>query len=263
MNTIGKQYFTSLFSPAKERVFIPKNIKAGFAASSLFLFNPDRVLRHIPKPPADLTIPKADEVEVGSCLQDIVLQTPVMPVSAKGFISLQNLIIKQVAYALDDTSKQKLERHVLKFTKAGQMFLAKGALQEDQIQFLTTINNEAKVRRSTKSFVLGKAKVMSYKDLKEVRAKRAEKEAAKDAKGKGKRSRKCKSATPEADEATTDKAKRGRKRKSAMPEADASEPMAKVARISNVPESAGNSGTQMTGTQVMPDPPRAPVARMW
>jgi hypothetical protein len=125
------------------------------------------------------------------------------------------------------------------------MFLAKGALQEDQIQILTTINNEAKVRRSTKSLVLGKAKVMSYEDLKEARAKRAEKEAAKEAKGKGKRGRKCKSATPEADEATTYNAKRGRKRNSAVPEADPSEPKAKVTRISNVPESVRDSVAQM------------------
>lgn len=208
MNTIGKQHFTTLFSPARERAFTPKNIKAGFAASGLFPFNPDRVLRHMPKHPADLNIPKADKVEVGSCPQDIVLQT-------------------------------------LKFTKAGQMFLAKGALQEDQIQFLTTINNEAKARRSTKSLVLGKAKVMSHEDLKEARAKRAEKEAAKEAKGKGKRGRKCKSATPEADEATMYKAKRGRKRNSAVPEADASEPKAKVARISNAPESVRDSVAQM------------------
>lgn len=46
--------------------------------------------------------------------------------------------------------------------------------------------------------VLGKAKVISYKDLKEVRAKRAIKDAAK-AKGKGKRSRKRKSPIPKAD----------------------------------------------------------------
>ncbi len=49
---------------------------------------------------------------------------------------------------------------------------------------------------------------MSYEDLKEARAKRAEKEAANKAKGKGKRGQKCKSATPEADEATADKANR-------------------------------------------------------
>ncbi len=45
---------------------------------------------------------------------------------------------------------------------------------------------------------LGKAKVMSYE---EARAKRAAKEVAKEAKGKGKRGRECKSAMPEANEA--------------------------------------------------------------
>jgi hypothetical protein len=129
VNTIGKQHFTSLFSPARERAFTPKNINAGFAVSGLFPFNPDRVLRHMPKPPADLNIPKADEVEVRSCLQDIVLQTPVTPVSAEAFMSLQNLIIKQDAHALDDTSKQSLQRHVQKLVKAVQISFAKGALR--------------------------------------------------------------------------------------------------------------------------------------
>jgi hypothetical protein len=96
---------------------------------------------------------------------------------------------------------------------------------------------------------------MSYEDLEEARAKRAEKEA----KGKGKRGRKCTSATPEAEEATADKATRGRKRKSAALEAEALEPKAKVARISKAPEPepARASVAQMSRTQV------APVARMW
>jgi hypothetical protein len=46
------------------------------------------------------------------------------------------------------------------------------------------MNNEAKIRRSTKSVVLGKAKVISYEDIEEARAKRAAKEAIT---GKGKR----------------------------------------------------------------------------
>jgi hypothetical protein len=58
------------------------------------------------------------------------------------------------------------------------------------------MNNEAKVRRSTKSVVLGKAKVMSYEDIKEARIKRAAKDAIK---GKGKRSPKRKSIELEAD----------------------------------------------------------------
>jgi hypothetical protein len=64
---------------------------------------------------------------------------------------------------------------------------------------LTKKNNEAKVRRSTKSVVLGKgkAKVMSYEYIEEARATPAAKEVIK---GKGKRSRKRKSATLELDE---------------------------------------------------------------
>jgi hypothetical protein len=41
VNTIGKEHFTSLFSPARVKAFTAKNIKAGFAASGLFPFNPD------------------------------------------------------------------------------------------------------------------------------------------------------------------------------------------------------------------------------
>jgi hypothetical protein len=93
VNTISKEHFISLYSPAREIVFTPKNIKAGFAASSLFLFNPDRVLRSMPALPAEPAIPRADEVKIGSCRQDVELQSPVMPVSAESFMSLQNLII--------------------------------------------------------------------------------------------------------------------------------------------------------------------------
>ena len=106
VNTIGKEHFTSLYSPARKTAFTPKNIKAGFAASGLFLFNPDRVLRSMPALPADPAIPSADEVKVGSCRQDVELQTPVTPVSAEAFMSLQNLIIQRDAHALDETSKQ-------------------------------------------------------------------------------------------------------------------------------------------------------------
>jgi hypothetical protein len=67
VNTIGKEHFTSLYSPAREKAFTPKNIIASFAASGLFPFNPDRVLRSMLKPLADLTISKADEVDVEAC----------------------------------------------------------------------------------------------------------------------------------------------------------------------------------------------------
>ncbi|PSN58983.1 hypothetical protein BS50DRAFT_444481, partial [Corynespora cassiicola Philippines] len=77
-----------------------------------------------------------------------VMRTPVTPITAEALTSLHHLI-GQDARALDEPSKQRLQRH---------------------------INNEARVRRSTKSVVLGKAKVMSYEDLEEARKKRAAKE---------------------------------------------------------------------------------------
>jgi len=65
------------------------------------------------------------------------------------------------------------------------------------------MNNEAKVRRSTKSVVLGEGegKVMSYENIEEVRIKRAAKDATK---AKGKRGWKRKSLAPKADELETE-----------------------------------------------------------
>ena len=88
MNTISKQHFTSLFSPTREMAFTLKNIKAGFAACGLFPFNLDRVLRHMLKPPTNITVLRADEAKVGSCLQDVVLHTPITLVLVEGFMLL-------------------------------------------------------------------------------------------------------------------------------------------------------------------------------
>ena len=66
-NTIGKEHFTSLYSPARERALTKKYILVGWAKCGLEPFSADRVLKGTPKP---LTIPKDDEVKVGSCPQD-------------------------------------------------------------------------------------------------------------------------------------------------------------------------------------------------
>ena len=184
VNTIGKEHFSSLYSPARERAFTSKNIKAGFAAYGLVPFNPDRVFRDMPKPPAALTVPKADLAKVEHYSQDEVLQTPTTPstpMSAEALISLQNMIIKRDAHALDRTGMQSPQRHLHKLIKAAQISFAKSALQQDHIRFLNKINDEAKVRRSTKSEILAKGmeKVMSYKDLETARAACAAKEQAK------------------------------------------------------------------------------------
>jgi hypothetical protein len=178
-------------------------------------------------------------------------------VSAEGLASLRNLI-KQDAHTLNKASIQRLERHVQKLANAAQISFAERDLH-DRNQILIRMNNEAKVRRSTKSLVLGTAKVMSFEDIEVARAARAAKEVVK---GKGKRGRKRKSAALETDEsepepeaevvhavkeAINGRGKRGRKRKIAAQEADEPEPVPvpEVARMIDVPV-----------------PWRAPVARM-
>lgn len=261
-NTIGKEYFISLYNPTREKAFTKRNILAGWAACGLFPYNPDRVFRKVPKPITQLAVPRADEGEVGSCQQDEFPPTPITPVSAEGFISLHNLI-KQDAHTLNERSIPRLQSYVEKLANAGQRSFAQCALLKDQNQFLTKMNHEAKVRKSTKPIVLGKGqgKVMSYEDLEEARATRAAKDAAKEAsKGKGKRGRKRKNAaleedgpeavaeaepevTPAVKEVRTDKSKSSRKRKSAVQEGDELEQVAQAIEA--------------------PMPWRAPVARMY
>ena len=69
--------------------------------------NADRVLRATPKPSPESTIPRADEIEVGSYQQNELPQTPVTPVTADVFMSLYNLI-KQDTYTLNETSIPRL-----------------------------------------------------------------------------------------------------------------------------------------------------------
>ena len=250
VGTIGKEHFTYLYSRARERALTPSNIKAGFRASGLIPFDPNRVLTDTPKPPTELSVPSANEVKVGFGSQDKIVHppmTPVTPVTAEALTSLHSLI-EQDAHALDETSKKALKRHLQKFTKAAQISFAERALLQDRARFLTKINNEARVRRSTKSVVLGTAKVMSYEDLEKARANRAAKEQAK---AKGSR-------------------KRGRKRKSDLCEADAAE--AKVLRVKEGSDLARAPVAQMSEAQVVGDGisapakyvpgRRAPVARM-
>ena len=233
IDKVGKEHFTSLYKPARDRALTKRNIVAGWAATGLFLFNLERVLRGIQKPPAELTVLKANDVDPH--LQDEVPQTPTTPtllVTTEALTSLQHLI-EQDTHALDKMSKQRLQRRIQKLASAARISFTQCAILQDQNQFLLKINSEAKVRRSTRSIVLGRAKVMSYKDLEEARARREAK-----------------------DKATAGKGKRGRKRKSPALEVDVEVgslvPKDKVARMSEV-EAAKAVGV----------PWRAPVAKMY
>jgi hypothetical protein len=94
----------------------------------------------MPKPPAELTIPQSNGTSQSPPQDPLPLQSPITPVTADGFASLHDLIIKQDAHALDDVSRQSLQRHLQKFAKAAQLSFAKAVLQQNHIRLLTTIN---------------------------------------------------------------------------------------------------------------------------
>lgn len=180
VNTIGKQHFTSLYSPARETAFTKRNILAGWSKGGLFPFDPQRVLRDMEKPFAALTEAaglSTNQSVRGPVLPPVVTPvTPVTPVCATSFAALQDAIIKEDACALDEVSKQKLNRHVGKLAKAAQTSFARNTLQEDHIRSLLKANDESKPRRDTRPIVLSTAKVISYEDLAAALAKRAEQE---------------------------------------------------------------------------------------
>ncbi|KAF2185312.1 hypothetical protein K469DRAFT_779253 [Zopfia rhizophila CBS 207.26] len=178
INTVGKEHFTSLYSPSREKALTSRNIISGWIKAGLYPFNPDSVLRDMPKPLAELTT----------------------PVTVEALMSLRSLI-EQDAHTLDETSKQRLQ----KLANAAQ-------------------NSESKCRKSTKSTIVGKAKVMSYEGIVGAQAKRAAKEAAKEvAAVKGKRGRKRKSPAPA----------RAKVKKARRSEAEVAEDETAVAPFSN------------------------------
>jgi hypothetical protein len=178
IDIVGKDHFTYLYSPARDRALTQRNIRAGWSATGLYPFNPERVLKEVPRPPAEVVIP--GPAITSTSMPDVMLQTPITPmtpVTAETLISLHN-VIKQ-----DTNVPEETRSRIQKLANAAQISFAERALLKDRNQFLFEINNKAKARRSTRSIVLGKAKVMSFEDLEEAKVRRAAQDKATAQKG--------------------------------------------------------------------------------
>jgi hypothetical protein len=169
-NTVGKQHFTLLYSRARDTAFTARNIKSGWSKTGLYPFNPDKVLKSIQRPQAELRIVNGPvQTEVESSLQVESLQTPV---TSEALASLRTLI-QQDAQVVDIQSKCRLQ----KLANAAEKAFAERALLIDENRLLFQQNDESKVRASTKATIVGKAKVMSYEDIVAAQAKRTAKRA--------------------------------------------------------------------------------------
>ena len=217
VDIVGKEHFTYLYSPARDRALTKRNIRAGWSATGLFPLNPERVLRDVPKSSAEVSNMNPGTEAASTDVLDTVPRTPitlVTLVTTEALTSLHDLIIRDT-HVPERTSKDRLQKRIQKLASAAKISFAEQALLKDRNQFLLQINREAKARRSTKLVVLGKAKVMSFEDLEEARAKRVAKE-----------------------QALTSKPKRGRKRKSDAPEGSTtlSSPKHDIVQLSDASE---------------------------
>jgi len=78
VGTIGKQHFTCLYSPAREKALTKRNILAGWKASGLYPSNPDKVIKDIPKPVTEPTITKPTIPILKTCEIDLCPQGEVL-----------------------------------------------------------------------------------------------------------------------------------------------------------------------------------------
>jgi hypothetical protein len=90
VNTIGKQHFTSLYSPARLAAFTIRNIIAGWSKSGLTPLNPYRALKDMEKPltevpeaAGELTLVPRGPLQ-GTLTLPTAPVTPVTPVTARG-----------------------------------------------------------------------------------------------------------------------------------------------------------------------------------
>jgi hypothetical protein len=147
---IGKQHFTLLYSHAREAAMTACNIRSGWSKAGLFPFNPDRVLRGLAETPHAL---------------------PKTPTSASG-LNVMRQKLDQILGAIDG-NESKL--HIQKIVNAAEQSLTSCAILQEENRALVVQNREKKIRKSTKATKVGAAKIMSYEEIVQVRAKRDEK----------------------------------------------------------------------------------------
>lgn len=255
VGAIGKQHFTYLYSPARQTAFSPRNIRAAWAGAGLYPFNPARVMDQIPKPVTESRPTASNTTNNGynAASRTTPPHSPSTPQSTDAVASLHNVINGEIQI-LDAACTGRLRRYVQKLTDATQLSFAERTLLQDSVRFLSEINNEAKVRRSTNSSKIGTARVMSFEDLESARAERAVKEAAKRA---AHDAREAKKAEKAARAAVRDERSQASK--------------APLARKSQVVAATGISAPSEEVVQDSPmdvdggasRPWQAPVARMW
>jgi hypothetical protein len=159
-DTIGKQHFTLLYSHARDAAMTPRNIRSGWSKAGLFPLNPDRVLRSLAKP----------QGEAGQSPSQA--HAPSQAPTSASWLDVMRQKLEEILGTIDEHESRL---HIQKIVNAAEQSLTGCTLLQEENQALIIQNREKKIRKSTKATKVGTAKIMSYEDIVQAKAKRDEK----------------------------------------------------------------------------------------
>jgi hypothetical protein len=160
--TVGKQHFTLLYSRARQTALTESNIISAWSKVGLFPFDPDGVLATISGLPSDQNVPQITATQPGFFPTNEIQATPV---TSEGFAALRRLIEGE-SQQVSELSQHRMQKAL----NAAERALTESSLLRDRSEELFLQNCEKKLRQSTRSTVVGTARVMSYRDIVEKRS---------------------------------------------------------------------------------------------
>jgi hypothetical protein len=144
-NIIGKQHFTLLYDRARCKAFSSRNIISAWSKSGLRPFNPERVLKGIPKP--KVVVDHTTEIEQREC-DTAQIQQLVTPTTSDGLMSFRRRVDESIAQCGDLDGSCKL--YIQKLANAAENAFADRAILLDENLLLFEQNNEKATRKSIK-----------------------------------------------------------------------------------------------------------------
>ncbi|OAP56314.1 hypothetical protein AYL99_09493 [Fonsecaea erecta] len=154
---VGKQHFTFLYSRARQTALTESNIISAWSKVGLFPFDPTRVLATISGSQTDKNAPQIAATQTHLFSPDKIQATPV---TSEDFAALRRLIEGE-SQQVSELSQHRLQEAF----NAAERALTESSLLRDRSQELFLQNCEKKLRQSTRSTVIGTARVMSYRDI--------------------------------------------------------------------------------------------------
>jgi hypothetical protein len=193
-NHIGKLHFTLLYDRARQKAFTTRNIRSGWKKTGLNPWNPNIVLDTIQRPQTDVQVQSSTVEKVVMHHRFHTIQHVIeTPKTSDNLISLRKDLEACIFKGgiLNTPSKVRIS----KIANAAENAFADRTLLLDDNQLLFEQNCEKTKRNTTRSTIIGTARVLSYEDLVEVELQRDIQEAKEEAK-RGRRQSKRNHTTP-------------------------------------------------------------------